>query len=253
MAENRSAAGPGRHPAPSADARGVHDAHGLAVPVELGVDGVAGGARHVADDDPLLAGERVEQRALAHVGTTDDGDTGHGAMQRDIVGLLGRLVPVDRPPPPGPPGSADSPTTKGSGANPSASSSASSSTSASRRLRSISEGRFLGQRPDDGVEQVTGAPAVLGADGVGLLPAHAVGLGRLQLALLVVGLVGDHDDRRPGAPQELGRLVVRGCQTGGGVDHEQDDVRLGDGQASLVLDLLLDGVARAVAPGRRCR
>ena len=47
--------GPGRDLAPPSDARGVHDAHRLAVPVDLGVDGIARGAGDVAHDDPLLA------------------------------------------------------------------------------------------------------------------------------------------------------------------------------------------------------
>ena len=57
--------------------------------------------------------------------------------------------------------------------------------------------RRLGrQRPDDHVQQVGHAPSVQRADGVGLLPAQGVELGRLELALLVVGLVGGHDHRR---------------------------------------------------------
>jgi hypothetical protein len=52
------------------------------------------------------------------------------------------------------------------------------------------------QRPDDGVEQVTGASTVGRGDRIRLLPAERMELGGLQLALLVVGLVHGHDHRR---------------------------------------------------------
>ena len=40
--------------------------------VKAGVDGVAGGARHVGHDDPLLPKNLVHQRGLAGVGLADD-------------------------------------------------------------------------------------------------------------------------------------------------------------------------------------
>ena len=121
-------------------------------------------------------------------------------------------------------------------------------------LRSISGVGLGRQRPDDGVEQVARCPRPCWrADRVGLLPAQRVELRRVQLALLVVGLVGGHDDGRRRAPQQLGGLLVGGRQAGGRIDHEQDDVGLGDGQPRLVLDLVLDRVARVDARARRCR
>ena len=98
------------------------------------------------------------------------------------------------------------------------------------------------QRPDDHVEQVAGAPPVRRRDRVGLLPAELVEFGAFELALLVVGLVDDDDDRRRRAAQDAGRLEVGRRQPGRRVDDEQDDVRLGDGQAGLLLDARLDRI-----------
>ena len=98
------------------------------------------------------------------------------------------------------------------------------------------------QRPDDRVEQVARAAPVRGRDRVGLVPAQRVELGALELALLVVGLVDRDDDRRLGAAQDLGRLLVGRGHPGRGIDDEHDDVRLGDGQPGLLLDARLDGV-----------
>jgi len=68
-------------------------------------------------------------------------------------------------------------------------------------------------------------------------------LGRLELALLVVGLVDRHDDRRRGASEQLGRLEVGRRHAGRRIDDEDDGVGLRDGQAGLFLDAQLDGVA----------
>ena len=69
-------------------------------------------------------------------------------------------------------------------------------------------------------------------------------LGAFELALLVVGLVDRDDDRGRRAPQDAGRLEVGRRQPGRRVDEEQDDVRLGDGEARLLLDARLDRVVR---------
>ena len=53
--------------------RGVHDAVEAALVLHQGVHGVAGGARHVADDGAVVAGQLVGERALAGVGAADDG------------------------------------------------------------------------------------------------------------------------------------------------------------------------------------
>ena len=52
---------------PAADARGVDEPPGLAAQLDELVDRVTGGAGDRVDDDPLLAGELVEQRGLADV------------------------------------------------------------------------------------------------------------------------------------------------------------------------------------------
>ena len=105
--------------------------------------------------------------------------------------------------------------------------------------------RRLGrQRPHDRVEQVAGPAAVRGRDRVRLLPAERVELHALELALLVVGLVDGDEDRRGGAAQQLGRLGVGRRQARDRVDHEDDDVGLGDREAGLLLDAGLDRVVR---------
>ena len=81
-------------------------------------------------------------------------------------------------------------------------------------------------------------------DRIGLVPAEGVELGALELALLVVGLVDGHDDRRLGPSQDLGRLEVRRRHARHRIDDEDDDVRLGDGQPGLLLDACLDRVVR---------
>ena len=116
-----------------------------------------------------------------------------------------------------------------------------SSSRASRARSGLALGR---QRPDDGVQQVRHAAAVRGRDGVGLLPAQRVELGGLELALLVVGLVGA---RRAPASCERRRISAASSSAGVrpviGVDHEHDHVRLDDRDPRLLLDPLLDRVA----------
>ena len=53
-------------------ARRVDRHERLAVQLEPHVDAVARGARHFADDHPLGLGQRVDERALAHVAAADD-------------------------------------------------------------------------------------------------------------------------------------------------------------------------------------
>ena len=66
----------------------------------------------------------------------------------------------------------------------------------------------------------------------------------LELAALVVGLVDRHDDRSFAERAQLRRLLVGGRQARGGVDDEEDDVRFLDRESRLLLDLLLDHIAR---------
>src|SRR5690606_4536482 len=66
LGDLRLAADPGR----------VDDHVAVLVDLHLHVDGVAGGAGDVGDDDPLLPDQPVEQRRLANVGTADDGEAG---------------------------------------------------------------------------------------------------------------------------------------------------------------------------------
>ena len=79
-------------------------------------------------------------------------------------------------------------------------------------------------------------------DRVGLVPAEGVELHRVELALLVVGLVDRDDDRRRRTAKQLGGLRIGWRHAGRRVDDEDDDVGLGDGQACLLLDPSLDRV-----------
>jgi len=102
--------------------------------------------------------------------------------------------------------------------------------------------RLRREGPDDDVEQVRDAAAVQRADGMRLCPAENVELGRLQLALLVVGFVGGNDHRRVRGAQDLRRFLVRWCEASLRVDDEDDDVSFLDRQPRLLLDTLLDRV-----------
>ena len=78
-------------PDPAADAGGVHE-HPPA-PVELDdlVDGVAGGAGGLVDDDPLRAGDGVEQRGLADIGPAHQRHPVEGPLRRRGPGDGGHL------------------------------------------------------------------------------------------------------------------------------------------------------------------
>ena len=54
------------------------------------------------------------------------------------------------------------------------------------------------QRPDEGIEEIRHVPAMGSRNGKRVVPAEPVELGRLELALLVVGLVRGDQHRRPG-------------------------------------------------------
>ena len=54
----------------------------------VGVDGVARGAGFVAGDHPFLPEERVDQRALAHVGPADDGQADRRVLLRQSLPRL---------------------------------------------------------------------------------------------------------------------------------------------------------------------
>ena len=60
--------------ATTANPRGVDERHGLPIVDNLQVDGVPCRPRHVGDNRPFVADQRIEQAALAHVGSPDDGN-----------------------------------------------------------------------------------------------------------------------------------------------------------------------------------
>ncbi len=250
--------GPVGHLAATPQTGGVDEAQLPSLPGERRVDGVPRRARDVADDDTLLAEELVEEGRLAHVGAAHDGHArGRRGVRPDdgrqpgvrlrrplhiellearrLVGL--RLVLAEQPEgeallhPGGQVLGLDL-----------------------ALLALAFFQRLPGQGGHDGVEEVAGAPPVERADGIGLVePAQAQELGALQLQLLVVGLVDGHDHRRGRPPQGLSDLLVCRRQAGGGVHDEDDDVRLLDGQASLVLDRSSMVSPGSIAPGHPCR
>ena len=76
-----------------------------------------------------------------------------------------------------------------------------------------------------------------------LIPAQFEELGRLELALRVVGLVGRNEDRRAGESKEVRCLEVGRRQADGRICDEHDDVGFIDRQPRLLLDLDHDHVA----------
>ncbi|MEJ7697751.1 MAG: hypothetical protein WKF78_14315 [Candidatus Limnocylindrales bacterium] len=235
--------GTGRDLASAPDASGVDQDDLRPAPGQAGIDRVAGRARDVRDDRPVLAEQRVQQAGLAHVGPAQEGDRcgsrvglgRHGGIPAGglrverrrvlLVELLVlRLVDHER--------------FQATGRH---------FVGPFVRLRLARlAGEFLirlgREGPHDGVQQVSRAPTVRGRDGVRLVPAEGVEFRALEFTLVVVRLVDGDDDRRGRAPQEGRRLVVRRREPRGGIDHEQDDIRLADGQAGLLLHACLDRI-----------
>ncbi len=58
------------------------------VQVEVGVYAVARGARNVCDDVPFVAHQRVDERALTHIGTSNHSKLGQAAVL--LISLIGQ-------------------------------------------------------------------------------------------------------------------------------------------------------------------
>ena len=184
----------------AADAGGVDERHRLAVERDLGVDRVARRAGHLRHDHPLLPEDTVDERRLAGVRPADDRDLRRPHLR---LGELGEVL-------------------------------------VAHRLRRRDRWRGGRQPIDDLVGQVAGVAAVLRADRQRRVEAQGVELAALVLPARVVGLVDDEEHRLRGAPQAIGDVMVERRDAGRGVDDEEDDVGLLDGDAGLVLDPLLD-------------
>ena len=76
-------------------AAGVDDGEGATVPVGVVGHAVAGHAGDVLDDRLTTADDAVDQRGLAHVGSSDDRDHGHAAPGRRVGLDLGHEVLLD--------------------------------------------------------------------------------------------------------------------------------------------------------------
>ncbi len=63
----------------AADAAGIDERAGMGGGLGGCGDAVAGDARLVVDDGDFAPGEAVEERGLADIGASDDGNGGHGA------------------------------------------------------------------------------------------------------------------------------------------------------------------------------
>ena len=175
-------------PAAAAHAGGVHEHDRPVRGVHQGVDGVAGGARHVVDHAAVLAHQPVEQGALAHVGAADDGHTRRRHVVRPPQ-LLAVLVHGD----------------------------------AVDRGGRLAPGTF-GELGDHHVQQVAGTAAVQRADRHGLTHPETQELPHLVLATVVVRLVGHHHDGSVDAAQPVGDGFVVVGETDAGIHHEQHHV-----------------------------
>lgn len=69
----------------ASDTRGIDEQEALAVPLNPGVDGVAGGAGDVARQQPLLAEDAVDDARLAGVGAAKHGDPEHRLITLELV------------------------------------------------------------------------------------------------------------------------------------------------------------------------
>ena len=78
-------------PAPTTNPRGVHQAPALALPLDLRINGIPGGATHRADNGAGFTTNGVQQTGLAHVGSADNGQL--NGLHVLILVLLGEQFP----------------------------------------------------------------------------------------------------------------------------------------------------------------
>ena len=167
-----------------ADTRGVNEPVHRPTDLDDLVYGIDGGSGDIGDHRPLLLGQLVQQRGLAHVRFPDDRNP---ARPADLVEIL--------------PGS----------------------------LRQDREHR---------VQEITGAPAVHGGDGVRLPQPQIPHGGGHGLVALVIHLVRGQHHGFPGTPEHLdhGLVLVEGAH--GGVDDEQHRISHRDCELRLLRYLL---------------
>ena len=109
----------------------------------------------------------------------------------------------------------------------------------------------FGEVLDEGVEEVAGAAAGDAGDGEGVTQAEGVELGEAVHLGAVVDLVGGEDHGLGALAQHVGHVFVHGGEAFAGVDKEEDDVGLVDGEGHLLayLDLELVVATHDVAAG----
>ena len=94
---------------------------------------------------------------------------------------------------------------------------------------------------EDPVHELVDAVVVVGADGHGIAHAQLVELGRGELPVVVVRLVGCYNHGFLGGPQTVGHGQVYRSDAFGDVGDENDYVGVGHGHFGLFLHLLADG------------
>ncbi len=244
--ESRSAAGPGRHLAATPDAGRVDEHDLAAAPLEPRIDRVPRRARHLRDDDALLAEEGVEQARLADIRSPDQGDRGRSLVGRRDLGVPASGGRVDEVQVIVRPGLACLAVPRlilddaGSARDdPSAMSSAQTSASACARLARQLLGALRRQVPDQHVEQIGDAPAVDWPRSGGSAPSRADGTRPPRApASRCRPCSPPRGPACPGRRSSSAASCRRVSDQSRRVDDEDDEVRLGDGQSGLVLDPL---------------
>jgi hypothetical protein len=211
----------GRDAGRAAHAGRVHQHEALGAPAPRHVDGVAGGAGQLADDQPLAPDEAVDQGGLAGVGPSDEGDP-HGAGGDGERGGTARR---------GGPGVG-----VGLGVR-------------RHRLGGRLARAGWAQGLHDGVQEVADAIAVDGRAGQRLAQAEGVELVRDGAVALT--LVDRQHDAAAPAAQQPRDLRIRGQQPGLAVHDHDRHIRLSQALGGRAGDQGREGVAlrRHQAPG----
>ena len=201
-----------------AEAAGVDDSHVAAVPVERSVDAVARRAGQITYQDAFLLQQLVQERRLPHIWAAHDGD---GRLIRlSATGGMGR---------------------RRSGwpaARPTLTVSPSLVVLACPPGLVVARIRHRGRRhqPEDLVEQIANAVAVLGGDLKHGLEAELIELHDAGAGALVVGFVDREQYLLAGCTQFLRDGLVARDEPFAAVHHHDEQVRTGDGTLALLDD-----------------
>ena len=106
--------------------------------------------------------------------------------------------------------------------------------------------RGNGKVLDDGLHQLGDTVAVAGGDRVGFAHAQRIELHAIELHAGVVELVDGEHDRLAVLKQFVADVEVAPGYFGLSVQHKDDDLRFGEGQADLFLHLAANEVGRVI-------